>query len=1326
MNFAFIIKAPTGFLYGILVVFFFLQATMSVYASETNMPYGAVKELPVEKKYHQASADGSAESQNDAPKLEFQVNTEVGTLEQLMSTISYVNNNDSWEPLWNWGSGILNEQNGIKVFSFEDLSDNRRGGAFGRFFTNDGSFNDNFASSQALTSGQILNLNISGENSFGRVGIEDGGFPGRIGFSIKTGEFLDSGGDGATNKATADNRFRLEFVGGQGSARFVAANTVNSGMPGFDAFKSGQTYRLEVISENEFNLQVVSGTRYNIESFGGSGQLNSLVIFNIGANMDALFTDLTVEQPGTIQLQANDFETRTITGLISDITNTGNGSIVNSIVKEGNGTVILNVQNTFTGNVSINAGVLQTNVANAMENSGTLILNGGTFATNGFAQQLGTLDVASNSIINLGANPHNITFSDATASWSGTLLIDGWTGAGGTSGSGNNGRIFIGDSNDTLSEDQLENITFAGFPTGATLTADGELVPLTMIVNANNSGDWENSATWNTGIVPGQNDFVTISSGQTVTITSQNASATRLLIEENGVLEFSEGPSRAFTLQNGGLLQIASDGSFNTENGVVEFAGEAEINGAISFHNLRINGPVNFGSGSQITGSLRLLSGNASVTINPPFFSENSELIFDTGGTYPILFDNLLWQSGTETGAAVPNNVRVVSTNPLQIFAGRTVPGSLFIEENGGVIQGRNDFIIGNDMFIEGTFAHVNDGNVPLIVNRDINILPGGSLTLSDIIGGDLRIRGNWTNAGTFNAGQRAVFFDGSEPQTITNGGENGISIPFLFIQNDVRAMSNLTVREELDLVDNVTLTIGSGNSIITPAQGVNYGDNGMGLLRFERDLTDHTRWVSFTGPISGMPFAGSNGLFSELYTQGFPGSDDPAASGANIIWYDETRSGNNDQRFVAPSQNELVPGRGYFLYVFERKDRDDPLSALQFPFTFNSSGQEHPLPDSGRFTFPISFTSGAGNGWNLVGNPWGASIDWSGSEWTKTNMHAFAYIYDPSIPGYLVTDADGDNDLIEGVLNSPIISPFQAFFVRAENSDAILQVGPEVRTISNPNAGLFSTEPQPVFSLQLDAGNHSSTTAFRFGENYRNSFGPADAHFLSPMASSFTYTYSLKSGRAVLLNSLPVPETQPITIPLAAGAFDDYQFYNGEAVFSWPVFRNIPDHWEVSLVDQKIGITTNMKEEDSYSFVMSATSATSSQINHFSEMMLEDSPEINPLFTGQRFRVIVDASLPVNTGGESELPQSLTLSQNYPNPFNPVTRIPYALPQAGDVLIEVFNITGQRVAVIENGFRPAGFHTAVFDGRNFASGIYIYKLQSGGKTLTQKMSLIK
>jgi hypothetical protein len=83
-------------------------------------------------------------------------------------------------------------------------------------------------------------------------------------------------------------------------------------------------------------------------------------------------------------------------------------------------------------------------------------------------------------------------------------------------------------------------------------------------------------------------------------------------------------------------------------------------------------------------------------------------------------------------------------------------------------------------------------------------------------------------------------------------------------------------------------------------------------------------------------------------------------------------------------------------------------------------------------------------------------------------------------------------------------------------------------------------------------------------------------------------------------------------------------------------------------------------------------------------------------------------------------------LSQNYPNPFNPITTIRFSLPESGNIKLTVFNIIGEQVAELVNGFKEAGIHTVNFDADNLNSGNYIYRIEATGFTQAKKMTLIK
>ena len=89
-------------------------------------------------------------------------------------------------------------------------------------------------------------------------------------------------------------------------------------------------------------------------------------------------------------------------------------------------------------------------------------------------------------------------------------------------------------------------------------------------------------------------------------------------------------------------------------------------------------------------------------------------------------------------------------------------------------------------------------------------------------------------------------------------------------------------------------------------------------------------------------------------------------------------------------------------------------------------------------------------------------------------------------------------------------------------------------------------------------------------------------------------------------------------------------------------------------------------------------------------------------------------------------VPESYLLLQNHPNPFNPSTRITFAVPNAGNVILRVYDLLGRQLAVLHDGVLAPGWYTAKFDASHCSSGVYLYRLEGEGIVLTKKMMVLK
>jgi hypothetical protein len=89
-------------------------------------------------------------------------------------------------------------------------------------------------------------------------------------------------------------------------------------------------------------------------------------------------------------------------------------------------------------------------------------------------------------------------------------------------------------------------------------------------------------------------------------------------------------------------------------------------------------------------------------------------------------------------------------------------------------------------------------------------------------------------------------------------------------------------------------------------------------------------------------------------------------------------------------------------------------------------------------------------------------------------------------------------------------------------------------------------------------------------------------------------------------------------------------------------------------------------------------------------------------------------------------VPDNYRLYQNYPNPFNPTTAISYKLSVVSDVELSIYNVLGQKVAILVSERQPTGDYSVEWDASGLASGVYYYELKTADFRDVKKMVLMK
>ncbi|MBO6523773.1 MAG: VCBS repeat-containing protein [Balneolaceae bacterium] len=607
-----------------------------------------------------------------------------------------------------------------------------------------------------------------------------------------------------------------------------------------------------------------------------------------------------------------------------------------------------------------------------------------------------------------------------------------------------------------------------------------------------------------------------------------------------------------------------------------------------------------------------------------------------------------------------------------------------------------------------------------------------------------------WTHvAVTYNGSQLSVYLNGKDVTsggagtgTITNnsnsvmiGSLNWTSADFDGMMDEVRiwkvARSETEIQNNMfqppyesgrELLVHYSFDKGSDSTLIDNSTYLNDATAIGDVTRSDQNhpngtlITGDEGWRMLTVPVANVSYGE---LLDTLWTQGFTGSDSPSNGVSNVYTWSES-----SQNFASISNVSDIPAAGssFIMYVYDDDDFDG--SGDGFPKVILTDSTQR----SDTLALSLSYTdtgTPADDGWNLVGNPYGATIYWDAATGvTSSNIDATFYVWSDSANS-------GAGDYLSwngstGTFSGGDIAPWQGIWVKANAASPSLTFTDEARSIGGI---LRKQAPVQEMRFTLVGDEMRSKTIMMFSKQASKEKDVLDAYKLQSLNEDYLSLFTqLTDGTGLDINALPINLEEEVSIPLA---FDGSNL-SGDFELKWNL-QALPEEWTVTLFDNKTGEEINLREVEQYRFGLEATSKdTQNESEESTQTQFQPKHSVlipNVLKAKQsssRFTLVLNPNTSVSNEPDSNLPTSVELQQNYPNPFNPSTTISYGVPKQANVQLVVFDLLGRKVVELLNEPKSAGRYTVNFDASRLASGLYLYRLQVGSSVLIKKLTLIK
>lgn len=544
---------------------------------------------------------------------------------------------------------------------------------------------------------------------------------------------------------------------------------------------------------------------------------------------------------------------------------------------------------------------------------------------------------------------------------------------------------------------------------------------------------------------------------------------------------------------------------------------------------------------------------------------------------------------------------------------------------------------------------------------------------------------------------------DGDNIRLVDSDGNEVISLDYTSANNDQSIVRKPEITGEFE---QHTTVAGNSEKLFSPGTKVDGTAFGS---KYAIGIRGSAGWRMISTPTTNTSF---DDLLGSLWMQGISGSDDPSGS-LTVAGWNELQTSFDD--IPSSMSDKMRGGKGYIVYVFE--DDDFNTTGIQggFPKVIKTDGNEN----SSTVDVTVSATDSDNSssiegdeGWNLLGNPFGTDLSVGAliralediAPVVNTNIYVWDHNENNGNGGY-ITLSDGDR-----------IAPFQAFFVRFSN-----EVNDQTFTFdksaleANNSAEFYNSKVKDsfAFDVELHGDEYYDTYSLEFNKNGTIDLDRYDAYKLISLNPNAINLFGKHGNNRLQKSVLPEDLKSNLEIPLS---FDANERRN--LTFRWNNIDDLPNDWEVILVDKETNRKIDLRTAKEYQF----TVLSAGQKETINNQGLLNKRKIG----GEDSRFVLSINANLETTNGRDLPESVKLNPNYPNPFNPTTTIPYEIAEDTEVKLTVWNMIGQKVATLVDGMVEAGTHKETWNATNMPSGIYIARFEVGNEVFTRKMTLIK